>query len=107
MIKSIRCLFIVVVLSAAHAETVFGQVGPLPDARTLTGTCTTCHGTQGRSAGGMPNLAGLDRTYVVEQMKRFREGSRPATIMHQIARGYTDEQTERLADHFARQTPGP
>ena len=53
----------------------------------------------------MPSLAGLPQTYFVEQMKQFREGKRPATIMHQIAKGYTEQQTELLAEYFARQTP--
>lgn len=71
----------------------------------LTGTCTSCHGPQGRSAGAMPSLAGLPQPYFVEQMKQFREGARPATVMHQIAKGYTEEQTELLAEYFARQSP--
>jgi len=71
----------------------------------LTGTCTNCHGTQGRSAGAMPSLAGLSQSYLVEQMKQFREGKRPATIMHEIARGYSDEQAALIAEYFARQSP--
>ena len=42
--------------------------------------------------------------YLIEQMKQFREGGRPATIMHEIAKGYSDEQTARIADYFARQS---
>ena len=72
----------------------------------LTGTCTSCHGTQGRTAGAMPNLAGLPAAYFVEQMKSFRDGKRPATVMHQIARGYSDHEAGLLADYFARQAPG-
>ena len=71
----------------------------------MTGTCTNCHGTQGRSAGAMPSLAGLPQPYFVEQMRQFREGKRPATIMHQIAKGYSDRQDELLAGYFARQQP--
>ena len=71
----------------------------------ITGTCTNCHGTHGRSAGAMPSLAGLAPSYLVEQMKLFREGRRPATIMHEIAKGYSDEQVALLADYFARQSP--
>ena len=70
----------------------------------IAGTCTNCHGTHGRSAGAMPSLAGLPRPYLIEQMKQFREGGRPATIMHEIAKGYSDEQTARIADYFARQS---
>jgi cytochrome subunit of sulfide dehydrogenase len=71
----------------------------------LTGTCTNCHGTQGRSAGAMPSLAGLPPGYLIEQMKQFREGKRPATIMHEIAKAYSDDQMALLADYFARQSP--
>lgn len=76
-------------------------------ARYLAANCANCHGTDGRSAGGggMPGLAGLSATYFVEQMKAFREGKRQATIMHQIAKGYTDEQIVALADYFSKQQP--
>ena len=53
----------------------------------------------------MPSLAGQQKTYIVEQMKAFRDGKRSATIMHQLAKGYTDQQVELIADHFSRQTP--
>jgi cytochrome c553 len=36
-------------------------------------------------------------------MRLFRDGKRPATIMHQISKGYSDQQIEQLADYFARQ----
>ena len=53
----------------------------------------------------MPSLAGQQKTYIVDQMKAFRDGKRPATIMHQLAKGYTDQQIELVADFFSRQTP--
>ena len=53
----------------------------------------------------MPSIAGQPKTYIVEQMKAFRDGKRSATIMHQLAKGYTDQQIELIADHFSRQTP--
>jgi cytochrome c553 len=36
-------------------------------------------------------------------MRAFRDGKRPATVMHQIAKGYTDVQIEALASWFAAQ----
>lgn len=71
--------------------------------RYLAANCTGCHGTQGRSEGGMPTLAGLDRSYLLNAMNEFRDGSRVATIMHQHAKGYTPAQTELIADYFAAQ----
>lgn len=51
----------------------------------------------------MPRLAGLDRNYLIRQMQDFKIGKRPATIMHQLAKGYSDEQIELIADYFAAQ----
>ena len=77
-------------------------------ARSLAATCFTCHGSDGRSAGGVPpSLAGQDRNYLLQQLREFRDGKRPATIMHQHAKGYTDQQLELIAAYFASVKPGP
>lgn len=71
----------------------------------LAATCAACHGTQGKAVpgGAMPRLAGLDTAYFSEQMRAFRDGKRPATVMHQIAKGYSDAQVTALAAYFAAQ----
>jgi cytochrome subunit of sulfide dehydrogenase len=72
--------------------------------RSMAATCSACHGTNGVSAGGaIVGLAGMNKEYFVTQMKLFREGKREATLMHQIARGYTDAETNAMADYFAAQ----
>ena len=38
---------------------------------------------------------------MVVQMKAFRAGTRPATIMHQLAKGYSDAQIDAVAAYFA------
>jgi len=74
-----------------------------PAARSLAATCAACHGTDGRSATKeVIGLAGLPKEHIVSQMKAFRDGTRPATIMHQIAKGYSDQQIELMADYFSR-----
>jgi cytochrome c553 len=71
-------------------------------ARNLASACFTCHGTDGRSVGGIPpSLAGRDRNDLLQAMKEFKAGKRPATIMHQQAKGYTDQELEILAGYFA------
>jgi len=71
--------------------------------RNLAAACANCHGTNGVSQQGMPNLAGQQRTYLAQQMQDFKTGKRPATIMHQLAKGYSDEQIEALAAYFSAQ----
>lgn len=77
-------------------------------ARNLVAACFTCHGTDGRSVGGVPpSLAGLDRKYLLQTLMDLKAGKRPATIMHQQAKGYTDQELEIMADYFASVKPGP
>lgn len=73
--------------------------------RNLAAGCAICHGTQGKPAPGAPliPLAGLPRDHIATQMRAFRDGKRPATVMHQIAKGYTDPQIDAMAAWFAAQ----
>ena len=88
---------------AAFALSALAQGADPSLVRNLAAACANCHGTNGMSVQGMPNLAGQQRAYLVQQMQDFRTGKRPATIMHQIAKGYTDEQIEALAAYFSAQ----
>jgi len=71
----------------------------------LAATCANCHGTQGRAVEGaaVPGLAGMPARYMVEQLKAFKSGARPATVMHQLAKGFNDAQIEQIAGYFAAQ----
>jgi cytochrome subunit of sulfide dehydrogenase len=72
--------------------------------RSLAANCAACHGTNGASAGGaIAGLAGMNKEYFVNQMKLFKEGKREATLMHQIAKGYSDAETAALAAYFSEQ----
>ena len=72
--------------------------------RAIAANCAACHGTNGVSAGGaIPGLAGADKDYFAAQMKAFKEGKREATVMHQIAKGYSDAEIAAIAGFFAAQ----
>jgi cytochrome c553 len=68
--------------------------------------CANCHGSEGRAVkdSTVPSIAGLPRDYMIQQMQAFKDGSRPATIMHQITKGLSEAQIASLADYFAAQT---
>ena len=73
--------------------------------RNLAAGCAICHGTLGKPAPGAPliPLAGLPQDHIATQMRAFRDGKRPATVMHQIAKGYTDAQIDAIAGWYAAQ----
>ena len=73
--------------------------------RSLAATCASCHGTAGKAVANsaVPGLAGMPAIYMVEQMKAFKAGTRTATVMHQLAKGYSETQIEQLAAYFAAQ----
>ena len=88
-----------------------GQALANPSAQAMADTCAGCHGTDGKSVGpASPNLAGMSEGYFIDSMTAFKalpkgaasaEDARPATIMNRIAKGYSDEQIEAMAVHFA------
>ena len=93
----------VLVLAAALAAPAIASAQDATG-RNLAAGCAICHGTEGRPVTkDVIPLAGLPRDHVVTQMKAFRDGKRTATVMHQIAKGYSDEQIEQLASWFAAQ----
>jgi len=89
------------ILAALAAVPAHAQENPA--ARGLAATCAACHGTNGRSATNeVVALAGLPKERIASQMRAFRDGARPATVMHQIAKGYSDAQIDLMADYFSR-----
>jgi len=74
--------------------------------RGMAATCANCHTVQSREAGGIPPIVANDGNTLLQQLKDFKSGARPATVMHQLARGFTDAQLEQLAAYFARTSRG-
>jgi cytochrome subunit of sulfide dehydrogenase len=94
------------VLAACFAVPAAAQ--DAAQARGLVAACFTCHGTDGHSVGNVPpSLTGQSKERLLQAMKDFRDGKRPATIMHQQAKGYTDQELEIIAGYFANIKAGP
>ena len=92
-------------LLALHIVPAAAQDATTINLKSLAATCANCHGTNGKAFEGsaVVTLAGLPKDYIVTQMKAFASGQRPATIMHQLAKGYSDTQIEQIASYFAAQ----
>jgi cytochrome subunit of sulfide dehydrogenase len=90
---------------AFAAAPAFAQNAQALHVRALAATCANCHGTEGQAVpnANVPGLAGMPAIYMIEQLKAFKAGTRPATVMHQLAKGYSDAQIAALAAYFAAQ----
>lgn len=99
----IRSQLAVLLLSGLAASTALAQDTAALYTRSLAATCANCHGTEGRTTegSGIPSLAGMPRDYMIMQVKAFKDGSRPATVMQQLSKGFTDQQIESVATYFA------
>jgi cytochrome subunit of sulfide dehydrogenase len=94
-----------IIIAAALACLAPSALAQDAGARNLASACAICHGTQGKPAPDAPliPLAGLPQDHIATQMRAFRDGKRPATVMHQIAKGYNDAQIDAMAAWFAAQ----
>ena len=66
----------------------------------LANPCAGCHGMDGVSPGTIPSINHLSAESIVAALKAFKSGERPGTVMDRIAKGYTDEEIQRIADYF-------
>jgi cytochrome c553 len=51
----------------------------------------------------MDALAGQEKAKILQKLAEFKSGDKPASIMHQISKGYSDAQLDLIATYFAAQ----
>lgn len=89
-------------VAAALGPTLAQGVEPAPG-RNLAAACAICHGTDGHAVAGAGPLAGMPGSDMVRKFGEFKSGAKPATVMHQISKGYSDKEIALLAEYFAAQ----
>lgn len=99
MMQSMRfgIMCLTAMAGAAHAQ------GANPG-RDLAAACANCHGTDGHARGDtIKPLAGVPAGKIIAALADFKSGATSATIMQQIAKGYSDGQIKAIAAYFAAQ----
>jgi sulfide dehydrogenase cytochrome subunit len=86
-----------VVAAACLAAGSALAAGPAPAGATA---CSGCHGASPAASVGPP-IAGRPAAELSAAMEEFRTGSRPATVMQRIARGFTPEESRAIAEWWA------
>ena len=99
-----KTLLLILVLTAGVVQANTQESEKLHQ-RTNAAMCANCHGSEGRTVenSAVPPLAGLPRDYLIQQMQAYKDGSRKATVMHQISKGFSDAQIASFADYFSAQ----
>jgi cytochrome c553 len=98
MIKKIQWL-----AASALCVAAMGAQAEVNQVRIWAAACATCHGTDGHAQEGNESLAGKDKDEMVQKLMDFKSGRKPATLMHQLTAGYSDEQLQQIAAYFAAQ----
>ncbi len=66
-----------------------------------TSICASCHGVTGISASdAIPNLQGQKASYLASALKAYRDGSRKAPVMNNMATNLSDDEIQGLAGYF-------
>lgn len=64
-------------------------------------SCFGCHSPT-RADAAIPSVRGRDPTEVAALLREFREGTRPATVMDRLARGFTEAESRAIAAWVVR-----
>jgi len=79
---------------AADYDPVKGQM--------LSLSCASCHGTDGKSSGIMPTIAGMGKTTMYKTLLDYKNGKLTGTMMQKHVKGFTDEELEQVSYYFSK-----
>jgi cytochrome subunit of sulfide dehydrogenase len=64
-------------------------------------SCLGCHPATADDSP-VPALAKFPAQQIVTALQAYRSGTRPATVMDRIAKGFSDEEIDAIAQWYAR-----
>jgi sulfide dehydrogenase cytochrome subunit len=105
MHKYIHVILPLAVLSVLPAQVTYTQTAGPETIDKLTSQCAGCHGTGGNSTiKTIPSIAGISENYFKYVMQEYKNGSRKSAVMNNFAVELSEEDIDRLATYYARQT---
>lgn len=93
----------IITLSSVLLTSAAAQAADPTHGRLLASQCAQCHGTNGRSVGSIDSIGGTD---LYNDLLEMKAKTKPEDIMHQQARGYTDEEMRLIAEYLSTQPGG-
>lgn len=103
MKPALKMSFLALGWAALASPSVWAQGEDALQVRSWAAACANCHGTNGHAQSGNESLAGGNKDEMLKKLLDFKSGRKPATLMHQLAKGYTDEQLAAIVGYFAAQ----
>jgi len=92
----------------AFARTSPERESMLADSKARADFCVRCHGEDGNSKEPLvPNLAGQNPYYLLEQIERFADGRRKDFIMSPLARQFSRDDKVMVSLFYASMTARP
>ncbi len=88
------------------AMTSTAHAGDAKAGEAKIGTCTACHGKDGKATAPIyPNIGGQNEQYLVAAIKAYKSGDRNNPIMKPMAMVLSDADVENVAAYYASQNP--
>ena len=91
---------IALVLLCLYGFTYGVEYDPI-EAEMLSLSCTSCHGTEGKSESFTPSIAGMEKTALYEMLLEYKNGKKTGTMMQKHVKGFSDEELEQIAYYFS------
>jgi cytochrome subunit of sulfide dehydrogenase len=66
-------------------------------------SCSGCHSPRAGATSPVARLNGRDAGELLAALAAFRDGSRPATVMTRLAKGFSDDELRAIATWLAAQ----
>lgn len=83
-----------------YSLTIASEYDPIKG-EMLSLSCSSCHGTDGKSEAITPYIAGMGKTSMYQILLDYKNGKRTETMMQKHVKGFTDEELEQIAYYFS------